>query len=449
MSAANAVDVVVIGAGLAGLSAARRLVARGRSVTVLEARDRVGGRTYTKQHGAAHYDLGAQWLGPTQKRMLALCKELNIETFPQYIDGRRVMEVRGKRSTYKGTIPSLSIWNLLSLHRTLGRVERLRKRVPLDDPMRAPDAAALDGKTVETWKREIIPFKDGREMFDIAVRTVFGAEPSELSLLHFLFYLNSGEGFESLVETHDGAQQTRFKDGAQSISIKMAATLGDRVILDAPVDSISQSNDSITVHSKRGDYTAARAILAIPPALAARINYSPALPFLRDQLTQRFPMGATIKCVATYSRAFWRDAGLSGEAISTDGPVTAAFDDTSHDGAEPALLAFVVGKEARAFGARPLEARRELVIQSFVRFFGKVAAQYVDYFDHDWSNEIYTRGCPVGMMPPGAWTQFGAAWRAPVGRLHFAGTETASEWNGYMEGAVESGERAAQEIESL
>jgi monoamine oxidase len=277
---------------------------------------------------------------------------------------------------------------------------------------------------------------------------VFGAEPAELSLLHFLFYLNSGEGFESLVETRNGAQQTRFVHGAQTIAIRMAAALGERVVLGAPVEAIAQSADGVTVRSAAGEHRAARAIVAVPPALAARIHYSPGLPVLRDQLTQRFPMGATIKCVATYRRAFWREAGLSGEALSTDGPVTATFDDTSHDGAQPALLGFLVGREARALGAQPLEARRAAVIQSFARLFGKEAEQYVDYFDLDWSNEVYTRGCPVAALPPGAWTQFGAAWRAPVGRLHFAGTETASEWNGYMEGAVESGERAAAEIEA-
>jgi len=444
----SAPDVVIIGAGLAGLTAARTLAARGRSVVVLEARDRVGGRTYTKQINGVHYDLGGQWLGPTQRRMLALCKELDIETFPQYITGRRVLEVRGKRSTYKGTIPSVSIWNLLALHRTMSRAERLRKTVPLDGPARAAKAAEWDAMTVETWKRETIPFRDGRELFDIAVRTVFGAEPAELSLLHFLFYLNSGGGFESLVETNDGAQQTRFVPGAQSVAIKMAAQLGERVILNAPVESISQTSDGVIVKAASGEYRAAHAILAIPPALAARLRYSPELPVLRDQLTQRFPMGATIKAVATYDRPFWREDGLSGEAISTEGPVTATFDDTSHDGARPALLGFIVGKEARTWGARPEAERRAAVIASFARFFGKAAESPTGYFDHDWSNETYTRGCPVGALPPGAWTLFGAAWRAPVGRLHFAGTETASEWNGYMEGAVESGERAAAEIES-
>lgn len=446
MAAADSFDVVVVGAGLAGLTAARILAKQGISVRVLEARDRVGGRTESRRIGENTFDLGGQWLGPTQRRMARLVEELGIKTFPTHSTGKKIIEDAGRRATYTGMIPALAPHHLIALHFANSRLGGKRKKIPLDDPMKAPGAELLDGLTVETMKRRMLPFGAARRVFDVAVRTVFGAEPAELSLLFFLFYLNSGGGLESLVEIENGAQQTRILGGAQGFSLRMAEALGERVILGSPVEEIAQDRDGVLVKTTRASHRAKRVIVAIPPPLAARIRYFPELPFLRDQLTQRLPMGATVKAMAFYETAFWRERGYSGEVVATGGPVSAVFDNTSLDGKQPALLAFIVGRPAREWAVRPEAERRKQVLSAFARFFGPEAERPIEYVEKDWSLETWTRGCPVSSMAPGTLTQFAPAMRRPVDRLHFAGTETATEWHGYMEGAVESGERAAAEV---
>lgn len=439
-------DVVIVGAGLAGLTAARELAAGGVKVAVVEARDRVGGRTLSRDIGGCRMDLGGQWIGPGQHRVARLAEALGVTTFPTHCRGRKVLCAEGRVSTYAGTIPSLPPHQLLLLELTIRRLEHLRRRVPPNHPLSAPAAERLDAQTLAAWQRLAVPSRPVRDVLDAAVRVIFGAEAGELSLLHFLFYASAGGGFMHLCEIEGGAQQDRFTLGAQEISLRMAEALGDQVILGAPVRRIAQDGDGVTVHTDRGAFRGRYAIVAVPPALAGRIDYDPALPALRDGLTQRFAMGATVKCITTYDTPFWRAAGLSGEAVCTGSPVTVVFDNSPRDGASGALLSFVVGRAARAWSARPPADRRADVLTALKRFFGPRAADPIDYVEFDWSEEPWTRGCPTGTLPPGALTAFGGALRAPVGRIHWAGTETAISYPGYMEGAIESGERAALEV---
>jgi monoamine oxidase len=443
---ADAVDSVVVGAGLAGLSAARALTRAGASCVVLEARDRVGGRTFSERTERGVIDLGGQWLGPTQERMRRLVAELGIAMFPTHHEGHKVLELGGQASTYRGEVPALAPHKLLLMQLALSRLDALAARVPLAEPWRAPAAERWDATTVESWSRRIAPLRDVRAVMDVAVRSVFGAEPGELSLLHFLAYLRAGGGLMSLVGIENGAQQDRFVDGAQTVAQRLAAALGARVVLGAPVRAIRRRPDGVDVASDAGTWHGRRVIVAVPPVLAGRIAYDPPLPALRDQLTQRMPMGATIKCHALYERPFWRELGFSGEAVSDGEPVSAVFDNTSHDGAQPALLGFIVGRPARIWSGRDPVERREAVLAAYARFFGPEAARPMAYVEKDWSVDPWAGGCPVGSMTPGTMSLFGPALRAPVERIHWAGTETAIEWTGYMEGAVESGERAAREV---
>jgi len=266
-------------------------------------------------------------------------------------------------------------------------------------------------------------------------------EPSEVSLLHILFYAASAGGWDDLLDTEGGAQQDHLAGGAQQLSTEMARELGDSVRLSIPVAAIRTEGDGVVAE----DVRARRAIVAIPPTLAARIEYDPPLPGPRDQLTQRMPMGTVIKCIAVYDEPFWRDDGLSGQALSLPGPAQVIFDNTAPSGSGM-LLGFLEGRDARRLGSLPEGERREAVLRGFQRLFGRRAAHPVGYAEKDWSAEPYSRGCYVGVLGPGAWTQFGKALREPVGRVHWAGTETATRWMGYMDGAIQAGKRAAAEM---
>jgi monoamine oxidase len=440
------VDVVVVGAGLAGLTAATQLAAAGRDVVVVEARDRVGGRLESAQVGRARLDLGGQWLGPQQTRMLALVRELDVATFPTYHKGRKVLVVDGDRSTYAGALPSLGPLNLLLLQAGVSLIDAMARKVPVDDPWNAKRAAQLDATTVETWKRRMIPSRKVRSVLDAALRVVFGAEPSELSMLHFLWYVHQGGGILKLVEIRNAAQETRFATGAQTVPERLAERLGDRVVLSSPVERVAQHDDGVVVHAASGMWRAQRVVVALPPAMCGRIAYDPPLPPLRDELHQREPMGATIKFHVQYDTTWWRDAGYSGEAVCTDGPLSVVFDNTSHDGAQPVLLGFSVGRAARELGALDADERRRRVLDVLATCFGPEALAISGFTEKDWSTEEWTRGCPTASTPPGVMSVHGPALRKPCGRIHWAGTETARQWTGYMEGAVESGERVAAEI---
>ena len=434
-----------MGAGLSGLACARRLAREGRDVLVLEARDRVGGRTYSAPLGSDVIDLGGQWIGPGQIRVRRLADELGVETFPQHHHGGKVLDLDGRVRTYQGTIPRLGIPSLLALEVTIRRLEALRKRVPTDAPWTAPRAERLDGQTLEDWLRSRPLPPAAREMVAIATRAIFAAEPAELSFLHFLAYLNHGGGLMRLAQVEGGAQERRLVGGVQQLSRRLADELGERVLLEAPVTAIEQSADGVRVESRRGQVHADRVVVALPPALAGRIHYAPALPSRRDLLSQRMPMGSALKVVAAYERPFWRERGLSGEAVSDRGPLRLVMDDSSHDGSQAALVGFFLGRTAAAFSGRP-EARRQAALESLARFFGPEARRPIAYVDQDWVAEPYSRGCYVGNFGPGVWTTLGEALREPCGRIHWAGTETAREWMGYFEGALEAGERAALEL---
>ena len=443
-------DVVIAGGGLSGLTAARTLVAQGHSVVVLEASDRVGGRTRVAKLGRSTFDLGAQWLGPTQHRMLSLVKELGLRTYPTFCDGRKVMEADGKLSTYAGTIPSLGLINLVYMQLGLMKMDRMQQSVVPDAWPTTPNAEELDATTVDTWKRQVLPTARARAAFEAACRTIFGADSSEISVLYFLAYLRSGGGFMSLVEIQNGAQETRIYGGAGQVAQIFGQALGDRVVLSAPVRTIEQTATGVVVTADGVVVRGQRAILAMPPSMAGRIRFTPGLPADREQLQLRTVMGATTKCIALYDKPFWREAGFSGEAVSSSGACAVTFDNsvTAPDGTveQPSLLGFMVGSDARRWSLRPAEERRAAVLDSFARYWGPEAKKVACYEEKEWASEPFIGGCPVANPSTGATFQFGAALRRPIGRLHWAGTESSDVWNGYMEGAVLAGERAAREV---
>ncbi|MEX0993174.1 MAG: FAD-dependent oxidoreductase [Solirubrobacterales bacterium] len=439
-------DVIVVGAGMAGLAAARAVEQMGGSAVVLEARDRCGGRLESiEPDDGLFFDVGGQWIGPTQDRVAALAREFGAETFPTYVNGENVVEFENRLVRYRGTIPKLGPHVLADVGQAMLKLDRMRKQVPREAPWRARKAQRWDSETVSTWMRRNMVTRGGRRMMEIAVEAVWAAMPADVSLLHLLFYVSSAGDFDLLLDTEGGAQQDRFVQGAGTLAARVGESLGERVVLSAPVRAIEHSQGGVTVLADGAVARGARVIVALPPTLAGRIAYDPPLPGYRDQLTQRMPMGTVTKCLAFYDEPFWRGDGLSGEAVSAQGPLTMIFDNSPPDASCGVLVGFLEGHWARELGRVSAEERRNQVIGNLARVFGPRAAKPERYIDKSWADEPYSRGCYVGYTSPGVLTAYGPALREPIGAIHWAGTETATVWNGYMDGAIESGERAARE----
>jgi monoamine oxidase len=390
-------------------------------------------------------EVGGQWIGPGQERIALLAREMGVDTFPTHSKGQNVIELDGRLTRYRGTIPRVAPQVLADLAQARFKIDRLAKRVPLDAPWTAPDARRLDSQTFWSWMRRNVYTARGRAIIELSIQAVWAAEPADLSLLHVLFYTHSAGGFDLLLDTEGGAQQDRFVGGSQLVSIRLAERLGDAVRLNAPVRSIEHGDGGVTLHADGVTVRGRRAIVALPPTLTSRIAYYPALPGHRDQLTQRMPQGSVIKCMAIYDEPFWRADGLSGMATSDTGPAKIVYDNSPPDGSPGVLLGFLEGGRARALGRLPADERRRAVVDGLARLFGPRAARPERFVERSWAEEEWTRGCYGCYMTPGGWTGFGDALRAPIGPIHWAGAETATVWNGYMDGAVRSGERAARE----
>ena len=440
-------DVAIVGAGLAGLAAARRLRAGGQSVVVLEARDRVGGRTFdrTLEDGTV-VEVGGQWVGPQQLRVNKLIAELGLETHPTFNEGEHLLDLHGRRTRYRGSNPPLSKLGLLDLAQSATRFERMMKRVPLEVPWAADGAEAWDRQTFSTWIQRNTKTASARFFWDVYAEGVLAAEPQDFSLLHALFYAHSAGGLNVLMGVRNGAQQDRIVGGSWQISQRMADDVRDAILTNCPVRRIEQRGRTVTVVSDGAEVDARHVIVAVPPALASRISYAPALPALRDQLTQKLPAGSVIKCNVAYEEAFWRADGMSGQAAGDHPPIKFTYDNSPPSGTPGVLVCFLEGREARRYGTLTPDERKRAVVAALTQYFGSRAAKPVEFIEQDWTAEEWTRGCYGAHFGPGVWTQFGAALRVPFGHIHWAGTETATVWNGYMDGAISSGERAAAEV---
>ncbi|UGT55948.1 flavin monoamine oxidase family protein [Nocardia asteroides] len=441
------VDVVIVGAGFAGLSAAERLVSMGLSVLVLEGRDRVGGRSFSAEVAGVEVDLGATWVATRHTAIRDLATRVGCTTTRQFDQGRNVLWMAGRRHTYKGTIPTVSPVALVDMARMRMALEKLVRTIDVDAAWQSPRAAQLDAISFGEWLDRKRALPGTRALMAVISKVQWGCSPGDVSLLHALRYIRAAGGIDHMLDVEGGQQQDRITETTQEIAKRLAERLGDRVVLGTPVRRIAQTDNGVTVSTDSAVIDAKYAIVTTAPAHRADIEFLPALPEKADGLTKTWRMGALSKAFVAYERPFWRAQGLSGEAVTDTGAVFITFDVSPDDRGPGILMAFC---DPRVFDGFGTEIRRSRVTQQLVDLYGAEASTPIDYVDHCWGTEAFAPGGPNPAVAPYASVSYGSALTEPHGRIHWAGTETAGEWAGTMNGAVLTGlnvaERVAQRV---
>jgi monoamine oxidase len=442
------VDVCVVGAGYAGLSTARRLTAAGRSVVVLEARDRVGGRIWTVSlPDGTPVDRGGAWLGPAHDRMFGLAREFGISTYRTYVDGAHLLVDRDRVRRYTGLIPKISPLAIATLALANARIDRLARQVPIDEPWTAKRAVEWDARSVGDWvDRSGVTRGVGRDLLQTALRGLFPDDLHHVSLLNLLILVRGHGSINTLFSIENGAQENMVDGGAGSIAARMAQALGDAVRLEAPVRSITQHEDRVVVGSDDVTVTAPHVVVTIPPPLITDVVFDPVLPDDRLALYRSAVACPESKTLVVYDEPFWRTDGFSGQTSGPGSACEVTLDASPAAGKPGVIASFTFGPVAERFDALDPAARRREVLEALTRRLGPRAASPVDIIETPWRNEVWTRGCSMSHWPIGVLSRHGHLLREPFGRIHWAGTETSTVSHGAMDGAVRSGERAAAEV---
>jgi monoamine oxidase len=443
-------DVCVVGAGFAGLAAAYRLKQAGLTVIVLEARSRVGGRSWSvRMKDGTFVDFGGQWVGGTQDRFYALIKEMGGETYPSPGEDLPTLQ-RGIINTDEyhrlrdDTDTDFPGGDIYSKARTA--LNDLAMTIDGTTPWMHPDAARLDGLTFAQYLREGVEDERARKLLAAEVASVPCASPEEISILHLGWLIHACDGLDAIFGP---AQDDRIIGGSQTVARKAAEKLGGAIMFGAPVRKITWSDKGATVHSDQITVAARHVIVAIPPTLAGAIEYEPSLPVNRTQITARWPQGSVIKVAAIYHRPFWRDDGLAGASYDHISIVGETADSSNPETISKAgiLTSYVYMDHARKVSLLSPEDRKKAILGELAKRFGDKALTPEHYHESNWTTDVWTRGGFTGFLTPGATCLLGPAMRAPVGPIHWAGTETSTQWPSFIDGAIRSGEREAAAIE--